>query len=74
MIRTRVKSFAKRAINWWRRRQDTSARLARLEHEVSELRVRIEVSSAFYERRLDAALHAMVERDEAARKDENAST
>ncbi|MEX5607279.1 hypothetical protein ABH911_003081 [Pseudomonas protegens] len=63
MILARVKSYIKRLINWWRRRRDVAARVSRLESEVQSLRTRIEVMSAFYERRLDAAIHALMERE-----------
>lgn len=63
MILSRIKNLVKRLINWWRRRRDITARLSRLEYEVESLRNRIDSTSAFYERRLDAILRATMARD-----------
>lgn len=64
MIFARIKNLVKRLINWWRRRRDIAARLSRLEYEVEALRNRIDSTSAFYERRLDAVLRATMVRNE----------
>jgi hypothetical protein len=70
MILARIKNLIKRALNWWRRRRDFGARLARLEHEVEALRNRIDTTSAFYERRLDATLRAAMDRGYGNRKND----
>lgn len=70
MMFARIKNLIKRVINWWRRRRDFGARLSRLEHEVEGLRNRIDTTSAFYERRLDATLRVAMDRDYGSRKKE----
>jgi len=70
MTLVRIKNLIKRIINWWRRRRDFGARLSRLEHEVEALRNRIDTTSAFYERRLDATLRLAMDRDCENRKTE----
>lgn len=70
MMLIRMKNLIKRVINWWRRRRDFSARLSRLEHEIEALRNRIDTTSAFYERRLDATLRVAMDRDYGNRKNE----
>lgn len=57
-----VKNSINRKLKRWRRRRDLVRRVARLESEVRSLRRSLEVTSAFYERRLDAAIHALIER------------
>ena len=74
MMLDRVKNLIKRVINWWRRRRDFSTRLDRLEHEIEALRNRMDVTSAFYERRLDATLRMAMDRDCERCKKENGSS
>lgn len=73
MMLVRIKNLIKRIINWWRRRRDFSARLSRLEYEVEALRNRIDTTSAFYERRLDATLRMAMDHDYGNRTNETGS-
>lgn len=73
MVLVKIKNLIKGVINWWRRRRELSARIARLEHEVEALRDRIDTTSAFYERRLDATLRVAMDRDFGNRKYEPGS-
>lgn len=73
MILVKIKILVKRIINWWQRRREFSARLSRLEYEVEALRNRIDTTSAFYERRLDATLRMAMDRDYENRTNETGS-
>lgn len=57
-----IKNSINRKLKRWRRRRGLEGRVARLEADVQSLRRSLEVTSAFYERRLDAAIRALIER------------